>query len=587
MSQRSVRGSARQETPTESTGMPVRLALMCALFAGCVLVLLWRLYSFQIRDTERYHRLANEERRAQIPIIPRRGALLDTNGNPLAVSVLYDSVYALGPLVGDPENTAAVLSPVLELPQHEIRAKLDKENNRPVVLKSRVASAVSERVRSLELPGVYLEHEPIRRYPEGSLAEQILGFVGQDFKGLGGLELSYEDELAGTPGVIDTEKDTAGQEITLGRRVLTPPREGADLVLTLDRYVQRTAERLLDEAVKKNKARGGLIMVMEPSTGRILAAATNPTYSLTDDVIYRPEQGALYKSTIVTDQYEPGSTMKLVTMSSAIEEGLVNPSTTINDTGLAFVDGVAIHNWDGAANGQITMTQVLIKSSNVGTQWVSGLLGADRFYHYLDSFGFGKRTGIRLPGEVQGTVRTNQTENWTRVDLATNSYGQGVAVTPLQMLSAIASLAHDGVLMKPQFVREVRGPDGTQVIEPEMVGQTVSPKTARTVIQMMEEVAQQESLRQHRIPGFRVALKTGTADTPTNLGYNLDLTFASVVSLLPADDPRFAVLIRLDGPEALYGGVVAAPVLKQLGQELFTYYRIPPSDPVAAASATT
>jgi cell division protein FtsI/penicillin-binding protein 2 len=355
----------------------------------------------------------------------------------------------------------------------------------------------------------------------------------------------------------------------------------------LDRYVQRTAERLLDEAVKKNKARGGLIMVMEPSTGRILAAATNPTYSLTDDVLYRPEQGALYKSTIVTDQYEPGSTMKVVTMSSAIEEGLVNPSTTINDTGLAFVDGVAIHNWDGAANGQITMTQVLIKSSNVGTQWVSGLLGADRFYHYLDSFGFGKRTGVRLPGEVQGTVRTNQSENWTRVDLATNSYGQGVAVTPLQMLSAIASLANDGMLMKPRFVREVRGPDGAQVIEPEMVGQTVSPKTARTVIQMMEEVAQQESLRQHRIPGYRIALKTGTADTPTNLGYNLDVTFASVVSLLPADDPRFAVLIRLDGPEALYGGVVAAPVLKQLGQELFTYYRIAPSDLVAAGSATT
>jgi cell division protein FtsI/penicillin-binding protein 2 len=560
---------------------------MCALFAGCVVVLLWRLYSFQIRDTERYHRLASEERRAQIPIIPRRGALLDANGNPLAVSVLYDSVYALGPLVGDPENTATVLSPILELPSQEIRAKLEKENNRPVVLKSRVASAVSERLRSLQLPGIYLEHEPIRRYPEGSLAEQILGFVGQDFKGLGGLELSYEEELAGSPGVIDTEKDTAGQEITLGRRVLTPPREGADLVLTLDRYVQRTSERLLDEAVRRNKARGGLIMVMEPSTGRILAAATNPTYRLTDDVIYRPEQEALYKSTIVTDQYEPGSTMKLVTMASAIEEGLVSPGTTINDTGLAVVAGAPIRNWDGAANGQITMTQVLIKSSNVGTQWVSGLLGADRFYHYVDTFGFGKPTGVRLPGEVQGTLRTNQTAGWTRVDLATNSYGQGVAVTPLQLLSATASLAHDGIRMKPQFVREVRGPNGTQVIEPEMVDQVVSPKTARTVVEMMVEVAQQESLRQHRIPGYRIALKTGTADTPTNLGYNLDLTFASVVALLPADDPRFAVLIRLDGPEALYGGVVAAPVVKQLAQELFTYYRIPPSDPVAAASATT
>lgn len=560
---------------------PVRLALIGAFFLLAASVLVWRLFEFQLRDTGRYQRLALEERQAEIPIIPRRGALLDVNGHPLAVSVLYDSVYALGTLVGDPDRTATILSPILDLPAQQIRAKLDPANGRPVVLKSRVPSAVGEEVRTLTLPGVYLEREPIRQYPEGSLAAQVLGFVGQDFTGLAGLELSYDTELAGTPGVIETEKDTSNQEIALGRRVLRPPREGADLVLTLDRFVQRTAERLLREAVAKNNARGGLILVMEPATGSIVASATLPTYSLTDDEIFDPSQPALYKSTIATDQFEPGSTMKTVTMASAIEEGLVSPGTLFNDTGVANVAGTIIRNWDGAANGTISMTGVLIKSSNVGTQHVAGLLGADRFYRYVEAFGFGKRTGVRLPGEVEGSVRARGMEGWTRVDLATNSYGQGIAVTPLQMLSAVASFANGGVVMRPRLVREVRGPEGPAPVPPVPAGQPISAATARALVQMMTEVANQEALRDQRIPGYQIALKTGTADTPTNLGYDTGTTFASVTALLPAEDPKLAVLVRLDGPEALYGGRTAAPVLSQLAEVLFTYYRIPPSDPAA------
>lgn len=561
-------------------GALVRLSFICALFAGCSLVLLWRLYTFQLRDVDRYRQLASEERRAQIPIIPKRGSLLDAEGRPIAVSVPYDSVYALGPLLGDLDKTATVLSPILGKTPEEIRARLNKEQQQPTVLQSKVPSAVGEQVRALNLPGVYLENEPIREYPEGSLAAQILGFVGQDFKGLSGLELSWNDELAGTPGVIDTEKDTSGQEITLGRRVLTPPREGADVVLTIDRYVQRTAERLLADAVGANKASGGLIMVVEPSTGNVLAAASNPTYSLTDDQIYKPGQESLYKPTIVTNQYEPGSTMKVITMAAAINEGLVSPGTTYNDKGVALVDGVAIRNWDLAANGVITMTGVLQKSSNVATQWISGQLGADRFYRYVDAFGFGKKTGLPLPGEVTGMVRTPTTPSpvaWSRIDLATNSYGQGIAVTPLQLLSAVASFGNDGVLMRPRIVQEVRGPSGRR-IDPEPIQQVVTPKTARTLLQMMAEVGGQEAYAKYRIPGYTFAVKTGTADTPTDVGYNTAVTVASTVALLPADNPRFAVLIRLDGPEAMYGGVVAIPVLQRLGQELLQYYRIPPSD---------
>src|SRR5438270_7245551 len=288
----------RSSTRTAHAGQ-VRMALICARFAGCGLVLAWRLFTFQVVDTLRYQQLANDERHAEIPIKPIRGALLDTNGSPLAVSVRYDSVYVLGTLVGGADKAdklAARLSPVLDVPVAELRAAIDPSDGRPKVLRSGVPSAVAEQVQQLALSGVYLDKEPIRQYPEGSLAAQVLGFVGRDFTGLGGLELSYQQELAGTPGVIDTEKDTGGQEIALGRRLLTPPRQGSDLVLTIDRYAQRVAERLLNQAVLDNQASGVLILVMEPRTGNILAAANSPTYNLTADEIYNPLQADRYKA---------------------------------------------------------------------------------------------------------------------------------------------------------------------------------------------------------------------------------------------------------------------------------------------------
>jgi cell division protein FtsI/penicillin-binding protein 2 len=556
------------------------MALMCALFVGCAAVLVWRLYTFQVVDAAHYQQLADDERHAEIPIIPSRGTLFDTNGNPLAVSVRYDSVYVLGNLVGGAngaDKLAATLSPVLEMAQADLRTAIDPLSNRPVVLKSAVPSAVGERVQQLALPGVYLDKEPIRQYPEGSLAAQVLGFVGHDRTGLGGLELSYDQELAGTPGVIDTEKDTGGQEIAIGRRLLTPPRQGSDLALTIDRYAQRVAERLLNQAVLDNKASGGLILVMEPGTGNILAAANNPTYNLTADEIYNPAQADRYKSKIVTDQYEPGSTLKTLAMSAAIDQGLVTPGTTMNDTGVAVVAGSVIHNWNGAANGTSTMTDILIHSSNVGMTWVSGVLGADNMYDYYGRYGLGQPTGLRLPGEVAGTVRTNHDPSWTRVDQATNAYGQGIAVTPVQLLQAVSVFAQDGQLVRPRLVRAVRGPDGWQDVAPEVERQVISPTTAHTMLQMLVAVDEQPDLKPYRVPGYKVAVKTGTADTPTNVGYNTALTVGSLVSLFPADKPRFAVLIRLDGPEKLYGGVVAAPVLHDLALELLTYYRVPPS----------
>jgi len=209
--------------------------------------------------------------------------------------------------------------------------------------------------------------------------------------------------------------------------------------------------------------------------------------------------------------------------------------------------------------------------------WPAMQMGPDRLYDYYARFGFGQPTGLRLPGEVGGTVRTYRDAGWTRVDLATNAYGQGIAVTPVQLLQAVATFANDGQLVRPRLVREIRSAGRVQVLEPEVVRQVISPKTARTMLQMLVSVHEQPDLKPYRVPGYHIAAKTGTADTPTNVGYNTDLTVGSMIALLPADEPRLVVLIRLDGPEKLYGGVVAAPMLKELAQELLSYYRVAPS----------
>jgi cell division protein FtsI (penicillin-binding protein 3) len=554
-----------------------RLHALSAIFVGVGLVLAYRLIDLQLIQHERFSALAREEHLQTESIPPRRGALLDTNGRPLAVSVQYDSLHLVGSEIGDPDQTAASLAPLLGLRPEEIRLKIDPQSKTLVPLKSRISSAAAAQVQALRLPGVYWRPDSAREYPEGSIAPQVVGFVGLDGKGLAGIEFSYEEELAGQPGLLRSERDTTGQEIAPGRRVLVEPRHGADLVLTLDGMVQRLAERSLAEAVAANKASGGLILVMEPTTGAVLAMASRPTYNLTDDVLYKPGQDTLYKTVPITNQYEPGSVMKVITMAAGLEEKRVTPNSTVNDTGSIEVGGAVLRNWDHRANGVISMTRVLIHSSNIGAQYVSGLLGPERFYGYLDAFGFGKPTGIRLPGESPGSMRTPADPGWGRIDLATNSYGQGVAVTPLQMLNATSAVANGGVLMRPQIVRQVRRDGRVETVQAEPIRQVISAATADTLSEMMVQVLEQPALEPYRVPGYRFAGKTGTADLPTNLGYTSGKTYASVVAFGPMPSSKFSILIRIDAPEAIYGGVVAAPVLKKMALELVSYYRLPAS----------
>lgn len=573
--------------PSGSGTFRARIFLLGALFLGCAFLLVYRLYEFQWLQREKYREQATRNYERTIEVPAQRGSIFDAQGNPLAVTIQLDAVSVTGKDLKEPkkaEQTALALSALLGMPAIDVFNLIDPNRDDPVTIKDQLPAAVADRIRDAidagALPGVTVQPRPVRQYPEGPIASPILGFLGRDREGLAGLEWYFESELAGAPGLIETEVDTTDKEIILARRIVQPPRDGTDLILTLDRWVQRMLERELAEAVRANKASGGLILVMEPSTGGILGMTSYPTYAVSDPMVFRQGEDALHKAVSVTNQYEPGSVMKLVTMASALELGSVTPNTMVNDNGIVtFQNGrgrppTTIKNWDLRANGTISATEVLVRSSNVGTYQVAQRVGPAELYRFFNLFGFGERTGIQLPGEVPGTVRTPDDPAWSVVDLATNAFGQGIAVTPLQMLNAVAAIGNDGVLMRPTIVKQMDGPDGPRRPEPQQIRRVISADAARTLREMMVTVIEQPALIPHRIPGIQVAGKTGTADFPTDLGYNTGKTFASIVALLPADRPKLAILIRLDAPEAMYGGTAAAPVLKRVGSELATYYRI-------------
>jgi stage V sporulation protein D (sporulation-specific penicillin-binding protein) len=555
-----------------------RLIALCVLFAACGVFLMQKIYQYQVVEHQRFRELASEEHYLKKEIVPRRGDILDRQGHPLAISVMYQSLYAYPPSIADLTSTAGSLSRVLGEPEGEILEKLRSGGGGAMLIKRKLPSELSTKIADLNLPGVFLQSEPFRGYPEGSIAPQLIGFVGRDFKGLAGLELSLDRDLGGEPGLLLAERDTIGGEIAIGRREVIPPREGIDAILTIDRQIQRMLERELAEAIEEHRASGGLILVMDVKTGAVLGVASQPDYDLTAE--YDPDKLQLYKPTAVTDMYEPGSVMKIITMAAALEERLVNPNTTFTDKGVATIDGVAIRNWDYSAHGVETMTEVLINSCNIGAQHVASMLGADRFYRYIDAFGFGQLTGIELPGESPGLYRTPADKDWTRIDLATNSYGQGIAVTAMQMVRAVGAIANDGVLVKPMIVNSFRYGDSIREMPPVQVRRVISSETARTLTDMMVKVVEDNSLRLSVVPGYTIAGKTGTADLPTAAGYTTGLTYASQVGFAPVGDPRFAMLVRLDGPEKKYGGQVAAPVFKRVAERLFSYMTIPPTGPV-------
>ncbi|MHB1130792.1 MAG: peptidoglycan D,D-transpeptidase FtsI family protein [Chloroflexota bacterium] len=555
-----------------------RLNLVVMLLGAFALIVAGKLAHIQIVQHGYYLALASEERWQVTQLQPPRGALLAADGAALALTVPFETLYADAANIKDKAKTAALLSPILGESEATLAAKLNPGDDRPVVLKRHLSAAEADRVRALHLYHLYFEVEPQRLHPEGALASQLLGFVGHEYSGLAGLEMSWDAEMSGEAGILQAEVDTAGDEIALALRNFQAPVGGADLVTTIDRFAQRLAERELEAAIKRHKADSGTVIILEPSTGSLLALASRPTYSLADPNYLSPANEPLYRLPAVSDAYEPGSVFKVVTMASGLDAGAVSANESYEDRGFVVEGGVTIRNWDGVGHGQQTMAQILQRSLNTGSSYVAKKLGAAKFYEYVRAFGFGAPSGVDLPGEAAGLIRDHKSSGWSGSDLLTNSFGQGIAVTPLQMARAVSVVANEGRLMAPRIVSEIRSASGTQVVAPKVLRQVISPATARIVTDMMVNAVDKSVVGLAQIDGYKVAGKSGTAEILVNGRYSPQDTVASLVGFAPADSPRFLVLVAITRPkDNIWGEAVAAPIFRTIMSELLDHAGVAPS----------
>ena len=557
-----------------------RLIVLALVFAGGAVGLVGRLAYLQILHHHYYALEAEEEHLSRQTVRPTRGAILDRNGYPLATTLDAYDLYIERRAWQDMASVrrwAEALAPLVNKSVDDIVAGIAAEPEGDYTLALGLDYDRGRSVIDLGLPGLKAVPSTRRFYPEGDLASTLLGFTGRDHVGLAGLEADFQEELAGTPGDLYFERDSLGNPIPLGRRQGRPPVPGGDVRLTIDRYIQRLVEEELDQRIEKHGASGGTIIVMDPRTGAILAMASRPSYRLSRLDLSREVDPSLFRNRAVTDVYEPGSVMKVITMSAAVDLGLVNADTTYYDAGYASIGGSTIYNWDYSTNGTQTATQLLQKSLNTGAIWLSGLIGPDNFYSYLDRFGFGEPTNSGLGGEAEGLVRSSDEEGWYPVDLATNSFGQGVAATPLQLITAVAAVANGGKLMRPYIVQEVTGPQGRRVYEPVVVRQAISEATARTVAQMINQVVEGVPYHLARVPGYHVAGKTGTTIVSIPGGYDLNSTIASFVGFAPLEDPQMIMLVKIDRPQDdPLGGRVAAPIFGALAPKILAYLNVKP-----------
>ncbi len=560
-----------------------RLFVLAAIFVIGGAAMAARVAYIQLANSDHYRNEAHDEHFGQQEVRAPRGAILDRNGYPLATTVDAYDIYvnrAEWQDLAAANRAAAIVAPLIERQPDELVSEVRKESSGLYLAFAGLDFTKGASLANADAPGLRVVQTTKRSYPEGDLASTLLGFIGRDHTGLTGIERDFDAELGGVPGTIYFERDSIGNKISLGsERVGQKPQPGGDIKLTIDRYIQRLVEGELDTQIAKTGALGGTIIVMEPKTGAILAMASNPGFKLSQLNLNDANQ-ALFRDRAVTDVYEPGSVFKTLTASMAVDLGLVTPESTYNDLGYASVGGATIRNWDYSTNGTTSVVGLLQKSLNTGAVWLSGLIGPDNFYSYLRKFGIGEATHVGLGGEPNGLVRANGDPAWTTVDLATNSFGQGVAATPLQVVTAIASFANGGKLMRPYILQEMDTPEGKREFNPVVVRQVVSEQTAATVADMMNQVVEGNPGHLAAVPGYHVAGKTGTTTGATLAdGAVHDGNVASFIGFAPVSDPKMIVLVKLDFKEDRLGGQVSAPVFHDLAPNILAYLGVRPDGP--------
>jgi cell division protein FtsI (penicillin-binding protein 3) len=574
------RSSSRKGRRPPASRLVALLAVLALAFAG----ILVRLVVLQVRDASEYRALAKTQRLRRITVPATRGTIFDRNGEELAMSVPAKAVFVDPQLVRNAASEASVVSTELGLPYSRVYTAMTGPGRFAYLARS-VDLDVARRLEARRLPGIGFLDESRRRYPSGSLASHVLGFVGVDGNGLSGLELEYDRLLAGRAGRKIVEADPSGRLIPQASTVDVRPVPGRDLVLTIDREIQYRAQAALEVAVLENRAKAGTVIVMDPKTGEVLAMATYPIF---DPNRFSVTDPAFTRNRAVTDVYEPGSVNKVVTAAAAIEERVLGLKERLVVPWQYRLYDKTFHDSHWHPAQRMTLGDILTYSSNIGAIQVARLLGAERLSTYLRRFGLGSRTGIGFPGESRGIVPP--VDEWSGTSIGSVPIGQSVAVTPLQMLSVYTTIANSGLWVQPTLVRATEGARGEQTApRPRSTRRVISERTAEVLTRMLAFAVDVGTGKEAQIPWYWVAGKTGTAKKPLEggTGYGGEYV-ASFIGFVPASRPALAVAAVLDEPKTVFGGVAAAPLFREVAQFSLGRLRIPhtPKPPAPAHALT-
>lgn len=557
-----------------------RGAVILALFSFVAFLLVGRLFYIQIIDSDRYMEKLKAQADGVQTLYSPRGTICDRNGKKLAFSAMVKSFYCDPQMIkGNREEMAKALAPILKQPAEKILEKLNGETNF-AWLERLMDPEDSDKVEALLKEnkwnvGFGFVTESRRYYPNGPLLANVLGFVGIDDEGLSGMEKSMEELIGGEKSQYRIVTDARGNPILRSSMNAHEPEEKRSVYLTIDENIQFYAERALDRAMASTHAQGGIIIVMDPKTGDILALCNRPTY---DPNRFNEFPDENFKNKAVVDIYEPGSTFKPIIAAAALASGSYTTDTVWHDPGAVWASGHAIRNWDDSSYGDVRMVDIIKYSINTGFAHIGLLTGGENLTKYAKAFGFGKETGIELPGEASGILF--DVKNMKEIDIATMSIGQGIAVTPLQMVQAYSALANGGKMVKPHILSAIKNPDGSdyKTYSTEDAGTPVSKDVADDVKDMMEKEISEGGGGKAKVPGYHMGGKTGTAQKINTIsgGYLENEYIASFCGFGPTEDPRAVCLVVLDNPRGTYyGGQVAAPVFKEIMGHIMRYLKIP------------
>ena len=553
----------------------VRIIFLSCLLSIWFVLIVGRMFQLQVLEKEHLYKLAAQQQQIQIPLVPKRGTVYDSKGNELAVSIEVDSVYADAQKVVDVEKTVRALASILQIDREELRQRLKKHRSFEWVQR-KISSKEVEQIKTLRLPGIYFLKENRRFYPNSQLAGHLVGFVGLDSKGLEGIEYQYDTLLNGENHVWTAARDALGRQIAMGKVPFEKEDHYRNVVLTIDKSIQHVIETELSRGVEKWGAKGGMVIAMNPLTGKILAITSYPTFNPNQFIQYRSKT---WRNRAVSDVFEPGSLFKVFLAAAALEEKIIRSSDSFFcENGSYTVYDRTIH--DHSKYGWLTFQQIIKFSSNIGASKVGEKMGRERFYRYISAFGFGEKTKIGLPGEGNGIV--HHPRYWTPVALDTISFGQGISVTGIQLVTALSAIANGGNLMKPRVVEKIMDEKGevVQSFQPEIVRRVISEETAKRVMALLKATTEKGGTGEGAVPsGYEVAGKTGTAQKVDSLlgGYSEDRYTSGFMGFAPAEEPKLVLLVVVDEPQGNnYGGVVAAPIFKAIMEKVLPYLQVVP-----------